>query len=129
MTTKNLAEVIRKKLASDPDLAAAVARERFNASVGEAILNARLQSGLTQSQLAQSVGMHQSVIARLEDADYDSHSLRVLRRIAEALGKRIDIRFVQESRPLETPANPSEITWSNVEWNPVVTVEETQAAT
>jgi hypothetical protein len=35
-----------------------------------------------------------SVISRLEDADYDGHSLAMLRRIAAALKKRVEIRFL-----------------------------------
>ncbi len=92
--TKNLADVIRRKLAADPDLAAAVDRERFNANVGAVIYEARTQAGLTQQQLADRVGMHQSAIARLEDADYNGHSLKTLERIATALGKRIEIALV-----------------------------------
>jgi hypothetical protein len=30
----------------------------------------------------------------MEDADYDGHSMSMLRRIAEALGKRVESRFV-----------------------------------
>ena len=33
-------------------------------------------------------------VARLEDADYDGHSLTMLRRIAVALGMRLELRFV-----------------------------------
>jgi hypothetical protein len=35
-----------------------------------------------------------SVISRLEDAEYDGHLLVMLRRIARALDKRVEIRFV-----------------------------------
>jgi len=114
--TKNLAEAIRRKLASDNDLAAAVDAERFNLNVGSAIHEARSAAGLTQRQLAERVGMHQSAIARLEDADYDGHSLRTLERIAFALGKRIEISFVAQSttppssltetQPLAEPVTP-----------------------
>jgi hypothetical protein len=38
--------------------------------------------------------MRQSAIARLEDADYQGHSLKTLNRIAAALGKRVEIAFV-----------------------------------
>ncbi len=93
-TTKNLADSIRRKLASDPDLAAAVDAERFNINVGAEIFEARKKAGLTQKQLAEIVGMRQSAIARVEDADYDGHSLRTLERIAFAIGKRLEIRFV-----------------------------------
>jgi transcriptional regulator with XRE-family HTH domain len=92
--TKNLAEVIRRKLASDADLASAVDAERFNLNVGAVIYEARTVAGLTQQQLADRVGMHQSAIARLEDADYDGHSLKTLERVASVLGKRVVIAFV-----------------------------------
>ena len=94
--TKNLAEVIRRELASDARLADAVEAERFKADVGSEIFEARTQAGLTQKELADRVGMHQSAIARLEDADYDGHSLKTLERIASALGKRVKVAFVEQ---------------------------------
>jgi transcriptional regulator with XRE-family HTH domain len=96
-TTKNLAEVIRRKLAADPDLASAVDAERFNLTLGEEIRAARVGAGLTQQQLAEKVGTQQPAIARLEDADYDSHSINTLERIAAALGKRLQVRFIDAS--------------------------------
>jgi transcriptional regulator with XRE-family HTH domain len=92
--TKNIAEVIRQKLASDYDLAAAVEAERFKLNIGAEIYQARTQAGLTQKQLADLVNMHQSAVARIEDADYDGHSLKTLERIATALGKVIEINFI-----------------------------------
>jgi predicted transcriptional regulator len=56
-----------------------------NAQVSMIIYDVREQAGLTQRQLADLVGTTQSVIARLEDADYDGHSLSMLARIASAL--------------------------------------------
>ena len=44
--------------------------------------------------LARKVGTTASVSCRLEDADYDGHSLRMLRRIADALKQRVHISFV-----------------------------------
>jgi len=38
--------------------------------------------------------LQQSTIARLEDADYEGHSLSILRRIAEALNQKLEVRFV-----------------------------------
>jgi predicted transcriptional regulator len=52
------------------------------------------EAGLTQAELAKRVGTAQPNIARLEDADYQGHSLAMLQRIAEALGKRIEIQMV-----------------------------------
>ncbi len=91
--TKDFAAALRKKLQKDRDLASAVEREMFNANVAEQIYLARTSAGLTQRQLADRIGSHQSVIARLEDSDYDSHSLAMLKRIAEALAMAIRVEF------------------------------------
>jgi predicted transcriptional regulator len=58
------------------------------------IYTARKQAGLTQQQLADLIQTKQSVIARLEDADYEDHSLSMLQRVGEALGQRIEIKMV-----------------------------------
>jgi transcriptional regulator with XRE-family HTH domain len=47
-----------------------------------------------KGELAARVGTTPSVISRLEYDDYDGHSLAMLRRIAAALNKRVEIRFV-----------------------------------
>jgi transcriptional regulator with XRE-family HTH domain len=91
--TRNFAEVIRKKLAKDADLAALVEQESFNAHIASEIHNAREAAALTQAELAERLGTHQPVIARLENADYDGHSLAMLRRIAEVLSKRLRVEF------------------------------------
>jgi predicted transcriptional regulator len=44
------------------------------------------------------VGTSKSAICRLEDADYEGHSLSMLKRIAEALDKRVEIRFLPAKR-------------------------------
>ena len=45
----------------------------------------REDAGLTQTELARKVSTTQSVIARLEDAEYTGHSLTMLERIAASL--------------------------------------------
>ena len=60
-------------------------------------MNYRTRAGLTQHHLARKVGTSHSVISRIEDGDYQGHSLALLRRVAAALGKRVEIRFVDES--------------------------------
>lgn len=62
--------------------------------VAQRIYDLREQAGLSQRALAKLVGTTASVICRLEDADYEGHSLAMLNRIAAALNRRIEIRFV-----------------------------------
>jgi ribosome-binding protein aMBF1 (putative translation factor) len=67
---------------------------RANEEIARRIHELRTAAGLTQAQIARLIGTTASVICRLEDADYEGHSLAMLRRIAGALDRRIEIRFV-----------------------------------
>jgi ribosome-binding protein aMBF1 (putative translation factor) len=67
---------------------------RANEEIARKIRELRTAAGLTQTQLAKLIGTTASVICRLEDADYEGHSLAMLRRIGAALNQRVQIRFV-----------------------------------
>ena len=71
---------------------------RANEEIALKIRELRAAATLTQTQLAKLIGTTASVICRLEDADYDGHSLAMLRRIAGALNQRVEIRFVPIQR-------------------------------
>jgi transcriptional regulator with XRE-family HTH domain len=75
-------------------MAGLVRQERDNAEVARQLYELRTEAGLSQKDLAARVGTTASVICRLEDADYEGHSLSMLRRVAAALGSRIEVRFV-----------------------------------
>jgi transcriptional regulator with XRE-family HTH domain len=92
-TTKNFADVIRAELEADPELAKAVDEERLHADIATQIYQLRAQAKLTQKDLADRAGTKQSVISRIEDADYDGHSLKTLHRIACAFDKRVVVVF------------------------------------
>lgn len=68
--------------------------EREKTDIAEKVYQLRVDAGLTQKQLADKVGTTQSVISRLEDADYTGHTLSMLDRIAAALNYRVEVRFV-----------------------------------
>lgn len=89
-------------MGADKELRDLIAAETVNASVARMIYDARNKAGVTQKELAKLVGTTQSVIARLEDADYEGHSLNMLNRIAAALNTTVDIRLVAARR---TPQN------------------------
>ena len=72
--------------------------EFANREIASQIYSLRQKAGLSQAALARRVGTQQSVISRLEDADYEGHSHAMLNRIAAALNQRVEIRFVPRSR-------------------------------
>lgn len=82
----------KEKLADAEFVAAAAELEP-----GYQVARLRMIRGLTQSQLAEMVGTRQPSIARLENGT--SHpSLSFLQRIAEAMGARVEVKLVQESK-------------------------------
>ncbi len=91
--TKDALTIIDRLTGNDRELQQLIEKETINAQVTHLIYQARKKAGLTQQELADTIGAKQSVIARREDADYDGHSLTMLQRIAEALQQRIEIRF------------------------------------
>lgn len=97
--TRDFAEVIRRKLASNQQLAAEVNDEYLRVNVAEQIYAARKQAGMTQRELADACGMKQSAIARLESTDYEGHKLGTVRRIAAALNLRMQLTFVPPAAP------------------------------
>ncbi len=82
----------------DAEQEAAYEEHLANAVIARKLFDLREQAGLSQRELAKLVGTSASVICRLEDADYDGHSLSMLQRIAAALDKRVEIRFISAKR-------------------------------
>ena len=94
--TKDAIQILSREIGDDQELRSLIAEERLNARIARMISGERKHAGLTQKQLAEIVGTTQSVIARLEDADYEGHSLSMLQRIAAALGQRLHVGFEAE---------------------------------
>lgn len=62
-------------------------------------LKARSQAGVTQAELAARIGTTQSAIARLESGKgRHSPSLSTLKKYADALGCRLELRLVSGKR-------------------------------
>jgi len=92
--TRNALEIIDRITGDDAELRDMIAEETVNVRVALLINEARTAANLTQQQLADLIHSKQPVVARLEDADYEGHSLSMLDRIATALGQRVEINFV-----------------------------------
>ncbi len=96
--SKASAFLYNRYIAGHPKCEEEYEEEVINAEIARKIYELRTKAGLTRQQLAERVGTSKSAICRLEDADYDGHSLSMLKRIAEALDKRVEIRFLPAKR-------------------------------
>jgi DNA-binding XRE family transcriptional regulator len=94
-TTSDAVQILyRRYYEGRPERVRGLEEARANDSVARKLVMLRLQAGLTQRELAKLVGTTASAICRLEDAEYQGHSLAMLNRIASALKQRVEIRFV-----------------------------------
>jgi len=92
--TTQASEILKRKTGIDPDSDTEMLQISDDYRIAQMIYDARQAAGMTQTELAETVGTTQSVISQLEDADYEGHSLSMLRRIAKAVNRRVEIRMV-----------------------------------
>lgn len=90
----------RRYIGEDAERKASLQAERVNAEVAQMIYDLRQEAGMTQKDLADLIKTTQSVVSRLEDANYRGHSLSMLSRIATVLNKRLTVQMaaVNEDR-------------------------------
>lgn len=87
-------KIINNMIGNDSELRELCEQATINAHVAQLIYDARTEAGLSQKELAKMIDTTQSVISRLEDADYEGHSLSMLGRIANALNREVKIDLV-----------------------------------
>ena len=77
-----------------PEMEALLEEAREEDEIARQIYTLRTEAGLSQRALAKMVGTTASVICRLESADYEGHSLSMLRRVAASLNSRVSLKLV-----------------------------------
>jgi DNA-binding XRE family transcriptional regulator len=89
--------LFRRYYRGQPKERLAEARATISAlALGDKIRILGERAGLTQADLAKRIGTQPSQISRIEDADYNGHSMETLRRIAAALHATLRIELVPE---------------------------------
>ena len=100
--SKSLQAAFDRYVGNDPEQQQAFEEAIADYDVARKIYGLRTKAGFSQRELARRIGTTASVICQLEDADYQGHSLLMLRRIAAALDKRVEIRFVPLRRKAQS---------------------------
>ena len=90
--SKGLQSLHDRFVGDDPDRVESFERALDDANVAMSIYKLRTEAGLSQRELAIQ-WTTASVISRLENADYEGHSMAMLRRVAAALGRKVEVRF------------------------------------
>ena len=100
--SKSLRAAFGRYIGNDPEQQQAFEEALADYDVARKIYDLRAKAGLSQRELARRIRTTASVICQLEDADYQGHSLLMLRRIAAAMDKRVEIRFVPIRRKAQS---------------------------
>ncbi|MBI2338285.1 helix-turn-helix transcriptional regulator [Candidatus Daviesbacteria bacterium] len=85
-------EDYEKELFKQPGFKEAMEETRLEYEIARALIQARIQKGLTQAQIAKRMKTKQSVISRVENAR-TIPSLSFLKRLAKVLGATLQVQF------------------------------------
>jgi ribosome-binding protein aMBF1 (putative translation factor) len=96
-------ELYDETIGDDPAAQEEFEEELVNIEAAQLIHDMRTKAGLSQRELARKVGTSASAINRLESADYQGHTLAMVRRIAGAVNRRVELRAV----PIKNKAHGS----------------------
>jgi len=91
-------EELKKKMLNNPDVKAKYDALEKEFNLFNELLNARMQAGLTQAEVADRMGTKTPAIARLEAGGGNkrhSPSISTLRKYAEAVGCHLEIRLMR----------------------------------
>lgn len=80
---------------NNPAVKAAYNEQEAEFSLVKTMIQARMNAGLTQEQVAERMGTTQSAIARIESGK-TLPSMKTLTRYAKVLNMRPDVRFVPQ---------------------------------
>ena len=85
-------EKLKEELMQDPEFCAEYEKTRAEFEVMHALIEARINSNMTQKELAIKSGIRQSNISRIENGTC-SPTVATLQALAEGLGKQLVISF------------------------------------
>lgn len=86
----------KKELLRDPEFKAEYEKLEPEYKIIRQILALRREKNITQAELARLVNAKQPSIARLESGKHNP-SLKLLKKIAEVLDSKLDIRFISKA--------------------------------
>jgi len=84
---------LKENLENDPEFKEIWDENTQKRELVKTIIALRIKEHLTQKDLAEKIGTHQSAISRLENGNYNP-SVDFLYRIAKALNRKVEINFV-----------------------------------
>jgi len=89
-------KTLRDRWLRDPDVRKEYDALKTEFQLAEEIIKARSKARMTQAELARKIGTKSTAISRLESPNYGKASISMLKKVAQALGCELQIRFVSK---------------------------------
>ena len=97
MTERSDLDILTEDLMQDPQFREEYEKIQPEMDIKRDLMQARIQSGMTQVQLSEASGISQADISRLENGTRNP-SLGLLKRLADAMNTTLKIEFVPKAR-------------------------------
>jgi transcriptional regulator with XRE-family HTH domain len=96
--TNNALEILEYLVGKDSQMQQMVTESYLNAEVGQLIYETRTKAELTQKQLADMIGIEESILADVEEGDYEGNALIILHKIATFFNKKLKMYLASSPR-------------------------------
>ncbi len=94
----------RDSFLADPENRRLYEEEAVKLDLWLQLVEARMDAGLTQAEMAKRMGVSQAQVARIEKKGYDSYTLNTLRRYVKALGEgfKLEVRVLTPQKHVKS---------------------------
>ncbi|MGL4484459.1 MAG: type II toxin-antitoxin system RelE/ParE family toxin [Anaerovoracaceae bacterium] len=89
-------EEVSKEILSNPEVKKEYDAMQPEFEIMSELIKARIENEMTQAKLSEATGIDRANISKLENASANP-SLKTLKRIAKALNKQLQVKFVEKS--------------------------------
>jgi ribosome-binding protein aMBF1 (putative translation factor) len=89
--TSDATELMTRWYGGDEKWDQMLVEERLKVQVGQIVHDLRAEVGISQEALAKLAGTSQSIVSRVENADYEGSALEMLYRICLALHREVKV--------------------------------------
>ncbi len=118
---KNIKELLRGEYPDEPELVESFVKADEKEQLANTLWMMRTRRGVTQTEVAERMGITQSAVAKLEDRG-DSVKMSDVARYADALGYAVQLKFTEIKKKTRTPAVGKKTGKSRVAAKPAVRV-------
>lgn len=92
--TDDAMALINNLITQDSPMQEMIEESYINAEIGQLIYDTRIKEQVTAKELADRIGIQESVILDLEEGDYEGNALIILEKVAKVFHQKIQVQLI-----------------------------------